>query len=233
MNLLQRIARSPLIACLGVAVLFQPVGRSVAEDSKPPTKIDFEEFEVGSEPDLFVIEGTFIVRDDAGNKVLELQPQPLSESGVIFGKSLKGAASVTVDIKASKKRRSTPRFGVGLHGISGYRLRLVPATNVIELVKSEEAVKSAEFKGNSGEWLSLRLAIETGADGKWVISGWAWPKGSEAPKDPVITMQSEEKPGQGKASIWGTPYSGTPILYDNLVIQDAAKAAQPDGEEKE
>ena len=66
-----------------------------------PVVVDFEEYDADSEPDdLFVIEGTFTVVDDEGSKVLRLEPQPLSESGIIFGKSLKGAAEVTAQVKA-------------------------------------------------------------------------------------------------------------------------------------
>lgn len=129
---------------------------------------------------------------------------------------------MSVDVKATKRRRSTPRMGVGLHGISGYRLRLVPATGTVELVKSEEVVKSVEFKWSSDQWFTLRLTIEAASDAKWTISGWVSAKGKEAPEVPTITMESDEKPGQGKASVWGTPYSGTPIFYDNLMIQNLA-----------
>lgn len=223
MNLSQRFA-NPVSVAGFLAVAFFTLSSAVMAEEKAPVKIDFENYEVGAEPDdLFIIEGTFKIADDSGDKVLQLEPLPLSESGVIFGKSLKGAASVSVDVKATKRRRSTPRMGVGLHGISGYRLRLVPATGVIELVKAEEVVKSSKIKWASGEWFTMKLSIEVGKDGKWNISGWVWPKGSDAPEAPAITMESDERPGQGKASVWGTPYSGTPIFYDDIQIQDLAK----------
>lgn len=217
------------VAVLAVLLAgLMPCDRTVADEPAPaPVAIDFEAYEAGTEPDdLFVIEGMFRIAEDGGDKVLQLEPQPLNESGVIFGKSLRGAASVSVEIKATKRRRSTPRFGVGLHGISGYRLRVVPATNEIELIKSEEKVKAAALPWTSGEWLHLKLSVVPADGGKWVVSGWAWPKGKEAPAEPLITLVSDEKPGQGKASIWGTPYSGTPILYDDIVIEDLS----PDGE---
>ena len=215
-----RIVFPGIVTVAGFALMCLSADLGAAE----PVKIDFEQYDVASEPDdLFVIEGTFKIGDEDGDRVLQLDPQPLSEGGVIFGKSLKGAASVSVEVKATKRRRSTPRFGVGLHGISGYRLRVVPATNEIELIKSEERVKSAEFKWTSGEWLTLKLSIEQTDGGKWEISGWAWPKGQEAPSTPAISLTAETRPGQGKASIWGTPYAGTPIVYDDVVIHDLGK----------
>jgi hypothetical protein len=221
MKLSQRIAFSRVVTGLAIIAGAHALGSVVAgAEEVAPVKFDFEEYEEGTEPDLFVVEGTFKIAAEDGNKVLQLEPLPLAESGVIFGKSLKGEASVTVDVKASKLRRSTPRFGVGLHGISGYRLRVVPASSKLEVVKSEEVVQSVDYKWTSDEWLTLRLTIEAAAEGKWVISGWVWPRGGEAPKEPAITIQSDEKPGQGKASIWGTPYSGMPISYDNVVIEN-------------
>ena len=194
----------------------------VTAASAEPVKIDFEEYEKDSEPDdLFVIEGTFTVIEEDESKVLRLEPQPLSESGIIFGKSMKGAGEVSAEIKSTRKRRSTPRFGIGLHGISGYRLRVVPAKKKVELVKSEEVVKTAAFDWASGEWTNLRLVIE-GADEKWIVKGWVWAKGKEAPKEPTISLESDKKPGQGKASIWGTPYAGTPIFFDNIRIIDTS-----------
>ena len=223
MKFSQRIAFSRVVTGLAIIAGAYALGSDVAGAEELATvKFDFEEFEEGTEPDLFVIEGTFKIAAEDGNKVLQLEPLPLAESGVIFGKSLKGAASVTADVKASKLRRSTPRFGVGLHGISGYRLRVVPASSKLEVVKSDEVVQSVDYKWTSDEWLTLRLTIEAGAEGKWVIGGWVWPRGGEAPKEPAITFQSDEKLGQGKASIWGTPYSGTPISYDNVVIENRA-----------
>ena len=221
MKLLQSIAFSRVVTGLAILAGAHALGSvaAVAEEAAP-VKVDFEEYEEGTEPDLFVIEGTFKIATEDGNKVLQLEPLPLAESGVIFGKSLKGAASVTADVKASKLRRSSPRFGVGLHGISGYRLRVVPASGKLEVVKSEEVIHSVDYKWTSDQWLTLRLTIEAGAESKWVISGWVWQRGGEAPKEPAITFQSDERPGQGKASIWGTPYSGTPISYDNVVIEN-------------
>jgi hypothetical protein len=221
------------IALAATPLSAEDKGKAEETKSPAPVKIDFEEYEAGSgADDLFIIEGSFkFAEEEGGNKILELEPRPLAESGIIFGKSLKGAATVTAKIKAQKKRRSAPRFGIGLHGISGYRFRVVPARNIVELVKSEEPVKSAEFKWTSGDWAHVKLSIEPAmAEGKWVINGWVWKDGDKPTPGPVISLTAEGKPGQGKASIWGTPYSGTPILYDDIVITDqqAAKPAEVD-----
>ena len=111
-----RISSRSLILLLAIAAPPLCAQEAKTDSVKPaaPLKIDFEDSEVGADADdLFVIEGNFkFAKEEGGNKVLELQPSPLSESGVIFGKSLKGAAQVTAKIKAQKKRRSTPRFGI-------------------------------------------------------------------------------------------------------------------------
>ncbi len=140
---------------------------------------DFESLEIDSFPKgMMEIDGIFKVRTSdstkAGNRrYLEMSAEPLSENAVIFGPSVKKSASVQAKIKGFRKRRSYPRFGIGLHGISGYRLRVVPSKKVIELVKNEEPVKSVPYKWTPDQWVNLRLKIQQ--EGKtWKISGFAW-----------------------------------------------------------
>ena len=37
--------------------------------------------------------------------------------------------------------------------------------------------------------------------------------------EPVITFSHDGTPGQGKASIWGTAYSGKVILFDDISLK--------------
>ncbi|MDC0048984.1 hypothetical protein OAL09_06550 [Verrucomicrobia bacterium] len=185
---------------------------------------DFESLEIDSFPKAMMeIDGIFKVRTSdstkAGNRrYLEMSAEPLSENAVIFGPSVKKSASVQAKIKGFRKRRSYPRFGIGLHGISGYRLRVVPSKKVIELVKNEEPVKSVPYKWTPDQWVNLRLKIQQ--EGKtWKISGSAWSDDSKAPESELITHIHEGSPGQGKASLWGTAYSGKVIQFDDLFLE--------------
>ncbi len=185
---------------------------------------DFESLEIDSFPKgMMEIDGIFKVKTSETTKsdsrrYLEMSAEPLSENAVIFGPSVKKSATVQAKIKGYRKRRSYPRFGIGLHGISGYRLRVVPSKNVIELVKNEEPVKSVPYKWIPDQWVNLRLKIEQDGD-NWKISGSAWENNSKVPEKELITHLHEGSPGQGKASLWGTAYSGKVIQFDDLVLE--------------
>lgn len=186
---------------------------------------DFEKLEPGLPPDeLFVIDGEFEVVDQEGEgKALRLPATPLIECGLLFGKSSKGSMSAETKVLALKKgRRSFPRFALGVHGISGYRLRVVPAQKRIELVHEEEVVTTVPLQWESGAWCSLKLVVTMGEgdDAKPKVEGWVWNTADgEAPEKPSIVFEGEAgQSGQGKASIWGTPYSGKDILFDDLKV---------------
>ena len=183
-------------------------------------KNNFESYELNKFPDdMMEIDGLFKVnKNDQGKKHLEMASEPLTENAVIFGPSIKNSATLEVKVRGFKKRRSFPRFGIGLHGISGFRLRVVPSKNKVELVKNEEPVKSVPFKWNSEQWSNLRLQIEFSND-KSLIKGWVWDDGSTPTVEPVITFSHDGTPGQGKASIWGTAYSGKVILFDDISLK--------------
>ena len=183
-------------------------------------KNNFESYELNKFPDdMMEIDGLFKVnKNDQGKKHLEMASEPLTENAVIFGPSIKNSATLEVKVRGFKKRRSFPRFGIGLHGISGFRLRVVPSKNKVELVKNEEPVKSVAFKWNPEKWSNLRLQIEFSND-KSLIKGWVWDDGSTPTVEPVITFSHDGTPGQGKASIWGTAYSGKVILFDDISLK--------------
>ncbi|MGC6436483.1 MAG: hypothetical protein ACON5I_09010 [Verrucomicrobiales bacterium] len=183
-------------------------------------KNNFESYELNKFPDdMMEIDGLFKVnKNEQGKKHLEMASEPLTENAVIFGPSIKNSATLEVKVRGFKKRRSYPRFGIGLHGISGFRLRVVPSKNKIELVKNEEPVKSVPFEWNSEKWSNLRLQIEFSND-KSLIKGWVWDDGSTPSVEPVITFSHDGTPGQGKASIWGTAYSGKVILFDDISLK--------------
>tara|TARA_B100000035_G_C20919066_1_gene517620 strand:- start:11 stop:646 length:636 start_codon:yes stop_codon:yes gene_type:complete len=183
-------------------------------------KNNFESYELNKFPDdMMEIDGLFKVnKNDQGKKHLEMASEPLTENAVIFGPSIKNSATLEVKVRGFKKRRSFPRFGIGLHGISGFRLRVVPSKNKVELVKNEEPVKSVSFKWNPEKWSNLRLQIEFSND-KSLIKGWVWDDGSTPTVEPVITFSHDGTPGQGKASIWGTAYSGKVILFDDISLK--------------
>ncbi|MEZ5300159.1 MAG: hypothetical protein R3F11_05760 [Verrucomicrobiales bacterium] len=185
-----------------------------------PFRDGFDEAAVGEEPDgLFVVSGTPVAAEVAGNKVLEVKAEPLEETGALAGPTVKGAGAVEARFWAEKKRRSSPRFGVGMHGTSGYRLRVVPARKKLEVVKGDEVVAEADFDWKAGAWCHLRFEIASGGEGKVALKGYAWAEGSEAPEKPTVSAEAEGEPATGKASVWATPYAGLPIYIDDISVR--------------
>ena len=121
-------------------------------------------------------------------------------------------------VYSESSKRLAPRFGVGLNGVAGYRLLVASGQNRLQLLKDQEAVASAPFEWKSATWTSLHLQIRKVSEGKSIIEGGAWAGGTPEPKDWSISFEVSETPPAGKASIWGAPYSGKPILFDDLSV---------------
>ncbi len=163
---------------------------------------------------LFVVEGVWEVADKDGTRAVQVNPEPITDANAQFGPSAKGDASVTARVFASRRARSYPRFGISVHGISGYRLIVNPPLKQIELVKSDEVVAKAPFNWTSDTWVNLRLeASRHGEDGPWTISASAW-EGETAPAEPLLKhMDESSMKGTGKCGLWATPYSGLPVHF--------------------
>ncbi len=202
--------------------------RSETADPDLVFAVDFEDQEAGDVPgDYFVIEGDWSVVEIDGGKSMKLAEAPLVEAQVQLGDSLRDiGGTVRARIKADRKRRSYPRFGVGLHGMSGYRLRLFPVQNQLELVKSDEVIETAELAWTPGEWWFLELTVKPVASGdQWTISGRAWPESGSRPEKPQIEATSDEDKFSGKASVTGTAYAGLPIYFDDIEVRKAGDPA--------
>ena len=55
-------------------------------------------------------------------------------------------------------------------------------------------------------------------EGAWVVRGKVWTDGSAEPKDWIISFDEKTEPTPGRASVWGNPYSGQPIRFDDLTL---------------
>ena len=89
------------------------------------------------------------------------------------------------------------------------------------LVDELPVVKSVPFEWASGEWTTLRLQVRKAGAG-WVVEGKAWPATGAEPTGWQISIELKEAPSAGRAGLWGSPYSGTPIRFDDLVIAPAS-----------
>lgn len=181
---------------------------------------NFDKTESGKVPDdLMVLGGEFAVKAEGTNQVLELPGAPLDSFGVQFGPAEKDDVAVSARILGTVKGRRAPTFGVGLGGVGGWKLQMAPAKKALELLNDQEVKASAPFDWKSGAWTQLRLQIRKIKEGVWKIEGKAWPHGEAEPKEWLISADASEEPVTGKASILGSPFSGMPIWYDDLVVE--------------
>src|SRR6476646_4613286 len=105
-----------LFLSISFALTFFLIAVSAA-DSKPLYENDFEESDIGKVPDEFlVLDGGFAVKEENGNKFLELPGSPLDTYGLLFGPSLKQNSSVVARFFGTAKGRRYPTFAVGLNG---------------------------------------------------------------------------------------------------------------------
>lgn len=193
--------------------------RAVGEDAKPLYENNFEQAKVGDVPDGFlVLDGGFAVKEENGNKFLELPGAPLDSYGVLFGPTEKSDVAVSARILGTKKGRRFPTFAVGLNGQSGFRLQVSPAKDALEIYKGDAVVASVPYEWKSGEWTLLSLQLTKSGD-VWKVTGKAWTQGSAEPAQALISYEEKTEPSTGRASVWGSPFANTPIQFDDLVLR--------------
>ena len=182
----------------------------------------FDKAEVEKVPEeMMVLDGGFAVKKEAANKFLELPGAPLETFGVLFGPTEASGLAVTARVQSTGKGRRFPTFAVGLNGVGGFKLQLSPAKKLVELVKGEEVVASAPFMWESGSWTLLRLQCRKVKDGEFKLEGKAWKQGDAEPKEWQISRAETTESPAGRSSVWGMPFAGTPIRYDDLIVTRA------------
>jgi hypothetical protein len=190
----------------------------VAQETKPLYENDFEKSEVGKVPDDFlVLDGQFAVKEEGGNKFLELPGAPLDTYGVLFGPTEKDGLAVSARIFGTGKGRRFPAFAASSNGVGGYKLQISPAKKLVELYKGETVKATAPYEWVSGKWTNLKLQVRRIKDVEWKVEGKAWQEGSE-PATWTISFDEKEEPIAGRAGVWGNPFSGTPIRFDDFKV---------------
>lgn len=191
--------------------------------------IRFDDMAAGAPPEqVFVIDGNVQIAEKDGGKALVIDPgTELVEGAAQLGDSAAGNASVQVKVLASKQGRSTPRFGISVHGMSGYRFYVNPAKKQLELIKADQTVASAPFIWKSDAWLYLKLEVKKAAGDAWYITASAWPAAdTAAPAEPQLKHSDKGLKGQGKCTLWATPFSGKPVYFDDAHVEvETAPAA--------
>ena len=185
---------------------------------------NFEAAEIGKAPaEFLVLDGGFVVKEEKGNKFLELPGAPLDSFAVQFGPAEAENIAVSARIKGSAKGRRYPTFGIGLNGAAGYRLQVSPGKKELEIYKDQEAKASARYQWSSGKWTRLRLQVRKTGEADWKIEGKAWDEGNPEPEHSMLSVEAKEAPATGKASLFGSPFAGTPIQFDDVVVSRVNK----------
>lgn len=202
------------------ALLFALLSSLAQAGESTSLKITADDWSEGAPPkDVFVVDGTIQVTSQEGNKVLTVQPDPITDASAQLGVSAAGEASIQARILGTKRGRSSPKFGVAVHGMSGHRLLLNAPKRQLELVKNDEVLASAPFAWTSGAWVWLKLEAKRGEGEAWQITGKAWAADAAEPAEASIKHADQGLKGQGKVSVWGTPYSEQPIHFDDIEIR--------------
>lgn len=215
-----------LLGALGVSAVlaFPPLHATLAANApgaQPLYTNDFEKVPEGDPPkDMAVLNGTFAVKAVDGNKVLELPGDPVDSFGVLFGPEGESHLCVQARLYGTATGKRSPEFGVGLGDSNGYKLWLMPAVNQLQILKGEDVVATVPYTWKSGVWTVMKLEAKA-AGGKTIVDGKAWAHGSEEPKDWTVKFEDKDEAPKGRASVWGSPYSSTPIRFDDLIVSKA------------
>lgn len=186
---------------------------------------DFQQVKPGALPDgeFVVLDGAFEVKAEGTETFIELPGAPLDTFGALFGPTQADGLAVAARMHGTKQGRRFPTFALGLNGAGGYRLQVSPAKGQIELFKGDEPKASAAFAWESGTWTQVRLQVRKVKDGAWRVEGKAWVQGKPEPADWMIGWDENTAPSAGRASIWGAPYAGTPVRFDDLRVTAAGR----------
>jgi len=209
---------------LPLAVAFTGLSfAAMAEDAKPIAfEANFEDGTVDKAPKgAMAIAGDFVIKEEGGNKFLELPGEPLDTFGMLFGSAGQADWSAAARFFGTKTGRKYPTFAISLGGVGGYRLVMSGGKKSLEIFKGDESVKTVPYEWTSGEWTKLRLQVRKTAAG-WTVEGRAWQASATEPKDWQISTEVTTAPPTGRPGLWGSPYSGTPIRFDDLVVAPVA-----------
>jgi hypothetical protein len=202
------------LACLVGAV------NAAEEKGKILYQNDFSKGEVGKLPDeMLLLDGGFAVQEINGNKVLQLPGAPLDTFGVLFGPTESANLAISARVHSTKKGRREPAFAVGLNGNAGYRLQVSAAKKLLELYKGDDLVAKEDYSWESDSWTMLKLQVRKVKDGEFAVEGKVWKHGTPEPDKWTVTHTENAEPLAGRASIWGNPFAGTPLDFDDLVVR--------------
>jgi hypothetical protein len=213
---MKRFGSTVVVAALALLI-------AAAADAPAIYSNDFSKVAPGKLPEdqFLALAGQFEVKDVEGNRVMELAGTPVESLGVLFGPAPKQPATETsARIFATPTGKRFPEFGVGCGDAGGYRLWLMPRTKQVAIRKADQTVATAPYDAWKPQtWTRFRLSVAKGEKDGWTVRGKVWQDGSDEPKGWTVSFNETDEPASGRASVWGTPYAGTPIRFDDLMAK--------------
>lgn len=181
------------------------------------TALSFADENVGAVPEaLMILKGRFRIAEDGGERFLELPGEPLDTFGAVFGPFAANGQSVRARVMGTPRGRRAPQIGVGLNGAGGFRLWLSPAKREVEISRGKRRLSSTPYAWTPGSWTRLAFSAAPRGDGAWIVRGKAWTDGEPEPEHWLVEAVDPDSPPPGRPSVWGIPYAGTPIRFDDL-----------------
>ena len=182
---------------------------------------NFSSLEVGSEPEnLFILDGAYAVSQEENDKRLTLPGSPVGDFGLLFGPRVRQKdLSLTFSFLATKQGRRYPALAAGLGGVRSYRFRFNAATKEILLFRQEDEIGKVAFQWESGVWWRVRFQAIPSGEQETRIRLKFWKRGEEEPAEWLVDMVDQNAFAGGKCALWGYPYAGTPVHFDDLKIE--------------
>ena len=177
---------------------------------------NFNSLAAGPLPKEFLaLAGEFSVVVEGAEHFVELPGTPLDTFGLLFGPSNGDPCTLEGRFFGTKQGRKFPTFGLSLRGAGGYRLQVSPGKGQLEIYKGDEPLVGVQYAWQSGAWTHLKFVLRKQGAG-WVAEGFAWNAGAQPPAQAQVRWEIAADVAPGRAAIWGSPYSGTPIRFDDL-----------------
>ena len=83
------------------------------------------------------------------------------------------------------------------------------------------------FRWTAGTWYHLKTRVDVASDGSGVVRAKAWKRGDPEPDSWTISTTDKDELAAGRAGLFASPFSGTPILFDDLLVTRATASSQP------
>ena len=228
--------RHPLrLALLALSCLFlhgcctkmelPPEQNPETQEAEGKWSVEFEEnfssLEAGSEPEtLFILDGAYAVSQEENDKRLTLPGSPVGDFGLLFGPRVREKSlSLTFSFLATKKGRRLPALAAGLGGVRSYRFRLNAATGEILLFRQDVEIGKVAYQWESGAWCKVRFQAIPGDGENTRIRLKLWKRDADEPDEWLLDQVDPNGFAGGKCALWGYPYAGTPIHFDDLKIE--------------